>query len=91
VQSKSADVKCCGHETLLQTGKQGPCDLGSSFVLDGDVRTPSANILRPEQAMKLVGKLLADKVEVGRDDSKGDPTAEIHETFDARTWPGAFG
>ena len=59
-------------------------DLGRDLVLDGDVRTPAAAVLRAEQAVQALGELVANAVEVGRDDAIGDPAAEVHQAVDRR-------
>ena len=48
-------------------------DLRRDLVLDGDMRPPAARVLRAEQAVEAVGELVADRVEVVRDDAEATP------------------
>jgi len=48
------------------------------------VLPPPARILRAEQAVEIRCELLADPIQVFRNDAIGDPAAEVHQPGDHR-------
>ena len=72
------------HEAALEQFLSALASLRRDLVLDCDMRPPAAGILGAKRAVEGLGELLADQIQLRRNDPERDSAAKIHQPFDRR-------